>query len=91
VSISVADAKHCKSRDSCPYCHAYRGFYHADDCRVSLPFSAPRHVIVGDEPLADPPIVCLPLMRLPSEPVDKKTTLHMKDLLARTLAWMREW
>jgi hypothetical protein len=37
------------------------------------------------------PIVCLPLMRLPSDPVDKSTILHMKELLARTLAWMREW
>jgi hypothetical protein len=37
------------------------------------------------------PIVCLPLMRLPSEPVDKPTILHMKELLARTLTWMKEW
>jgi hypothetical protein len=37
------------------------------------------------------PIVCLPLMRLPSEPVDKSAVLHMKELLARTLAWMKEW
>ena len=37
------------------------------------------------------PIVCLPLMRLPSDPVDKSAILHMKELLARTLAWMKEW
>jgi hypothetical protein len=35
------------------------------------------------------PIVFLPLMRLPSDPVDKAAHGHMEDLLARTRAWLR--
>jgi hypothetical protein len=36
-----------------------------------------------------PPVVFLPLMRLASDPVDKRHQSHMDDLLARTRAQLR--
>jgi hypothetical protein len=37
----------------------------------------------------EPPIVCLPLMRLPGKPIERDVTDHMRDLLARTCAALR--